>query len=170
MLTSRSRDGPEIPAPTRKPVMLPLLHTDPRKPGSLVGKVDYSGNQITVRIDPDGEDSEQCRTVARQGISSLQTIDTRAKAVAVKKLLSTYNDNWRCYGEVQDDGTTKEIAEPILTAGEFERRLTMISVDLTGLDCWTISYDDGGMFGGHLVIVTSFDGEAFEDSDADLFG
>ncbi len=150
--------------------MLPPLHADPKAPGSLVGTLPDAGDGISLRVTPDDVPAEQCLVLAQKAVAALADLDAQARAVAAKSLLASYNQDWRHYARVAADGSTAETHDPELTPAEFEARLRMTCLEASGADCCTVFYDDGGMFAGHAVVVTSFDGLAFTDTHAELFG
>ena len=69
-----------------------------------------------------------------------------------------------------EDGSTVETHDPELVPADFKARLQMICLEVMGTDCYTFFYDDDGLFAGHTVVVTSFDGPRFADASAELFG
>ena len=151
-------------------MILPELQNDPNIPGSLRGSLKFQGRDVVLMICPDDATLAQCLASAEQALSMLPEIDRKAKDVAMNKLLSEYNEGWRHYEYVTESGSVVEVNDPELNASDFKTRLTMTSLEIMGANSYTVLYDDGKMFGGHAVVITSFDGAVFSDAYAELFG
>jgi hypothetical protein len=145
------------------------LSASERFPQALEGGVDFKGRQIQILVRPDGEDMSDCLALARTIVSSLSKFDEIARAQAAQKLLDDYNNNWREYVKATGDGRSIKVSNPEISSEEFAERLTLGSIQVTGESC-TLGYDDGGLFAGHSIFVTSFDGAQFKDVHAELFG
>ncbi|HEX5220350.1 MAG TPA: DUF2262 domain-containing protein [Verrucomicrobiae bacterium] len=150
--------------------MLPELKNDPSVPGSLIGSLLFEGRELVLRITPDDTTTEQCLSAAAKALAALPDIDIKARDVAARTLLSNYNDNWRHYGRTTEGGSIEEVHDPELSSSDFKARLKMTCLETLGANCYTIFYDDGHMFAGHSVVITSFDGLFFSDTYAELFG
>lgn len=150
--------------------MLPQLQTDPKFPDRLTGVVPFAGRTVALSIEQDGSTAEAVMGLASSAVDALGELDSLARQVAAKKLLPEYNSSWREYIRVGLDGRDVAVSEPVLGERDFISRLMLTSVEATGDSCLTLSYDDGHMFAGHSVIVTSFDGVQFTDAHAELFG
>lgn len=64
----------------------------------------------------------------------------------------------------------KTVRNPQLSEAEFEAKLTLIAVNITGDQMVEFFYDDENMFWGHTVIVNSMIGTDFSDAHAEIFG
>jgi hypothetical protein len=96
---------------------------------------------ISVSISVPEETAERTITKeARDAFSVVISQEDRIKRKASQDLLALYNDGWRRDGDV-------------LSADEFERRLTLKSIHLNDWGAADIYFDDGDLFWGHLVIV-----------------
>jgi hypothetical protein len=71
---------------------------------------------------------------------------------------------------VQEDGSLKAVSNPELSEAEFEAKLSLNAVNVTGDRMIDLFYDDDGMFWGHGVVVTSLNGTDFNEAHAHLFG
>jgi len=150
--------------------MDPVLGEITSRSDSFVSIVRFQGSEIELTIDPDGEDLELCLELARKIVEALEAIHAKAKSVASEKLLETYNVDWRFYSTVGDDGQSKEIEDPHLSASDFEQRLELAGIGVTGRSGVDFCFNDDGLFAGHSIFVTSFDGHKMNDVDASLFG
>lgn len=148
---------------------LGILKPDPRFEGCLQGSTVFLGHKIELRVDPDGTDITNCIALAEELVKSLSLLDTKARLVAADKLLENYNDNWRMFQRVRADRTAEEIINPALSADEFSLRLKLKEILVTG-EMIEFHFGDDDMFAGHSVFVSSFDGIAFTNTDASLFG
>jgi len=148
----------------------PVLGELISKSGSFVSIVRFQGREFELTIDPDGEDLELCLELARKIVEALEGIHIKAKSVASEILLETYNENWRFYSKIGDDGQSKEIEDPPISASDFEQRLKLTGISVTGSSGIDFCFNDDGLFSGHTVFVTSFDGDKMNDVDASLFG
>jgi hypothetical protein len=134
-----------------------------------VACVSHGARTIEVRITADQIPYDATMDVAALVVKDLPNLDARAKQVAASGLTETYNGGWNEYDEPQDDGSLRAVSNPKLTQEEFVSKLTLTAVNVTG-NMLTFFYDDGGMFWGHSVIVTSMDGTAFTHAHAEIFG
>lgn len=148
----------------------PILGELTSRSNGFVSIVRFQGREFELTIDPDGEDLELCLEFARKIVNTLEGMHTKAKSVASKILLETYNDSWRFYSTVGDDGQPKEIEEPKLSASDFMQRLELASIGVTGDSAIDFCFNNDGLFWGHSIFVTSFDGVKMKDVDASLFG
>lgn len=150
--------------------MLPELPADSRVPGSLIGALLYAGHEVSLRLTPDDASTHECLSSAARAVSALPEIDTKAKDTAARDLLANYNQNWRHYSQVAEDGAIVERHDPALGPSDFKGRLRMTCLEVVGVDRYTIFYDDDHMFWGHSVVITAFDGLRFSDTHSELFG
>jgi hypothetical protein len=133
-------------------------------------EVRYRGNAIPIGIDPDGEEIEAVLALASKVVASLEEIDENSRIVAARDLLATHNNGWNEYDEVMEDGSTRTIHNPELTEDEFRDRLTLSAVNVLGVSNIDIWFEDGGLFWGHGVCVSSFDGLDLTGARAELYG
>jgi hypothetical protein len=138
--------------------------------GDHTATIAYESRQIKIRIVPDDQVLETTLTLTINLIGRLHELDKSAKQVAVRDLRDTYNDGWNEYDEAQDDGTYKSVTNPTLSAQEFEEKLSLNAINVTGEKMVTFFYDDENMFWGHSVVVTSLHGADFSRARAELFG
>ena len=134
-----------------------------------VGTLAWGGRVVQVRVERDGVPGEVSLDLARAAMPALARLDAAARDVAARALLPQYNDGWR-RGERHVDGRMQPFEDPPLDADAFRARLALASLDATGEGTLTLGYDAGPLFWGHAVFVTAFDGLAFEDTHAELFG
>ncbi len=150
--------------------MLPKLTPDPKSPGRLTGAVSYGGRMVKLSMVADGSTAERLMAFTSGAVDALAELDSMARQVAAKHLLSEYNLSWRRFSRVGPDGRALEMAEPELADHDFIARLTLASLEVVGDSCLTLGYSDDQMFAGHSVLVTSFGGLQFTDAHAELFG
>ena len=143
----------------------PILGELTSKSDAYASIVRFQGREFELTIDPDGEDLELCLGLARKIVEALEEMHTKAKSVASKILLETYNGDWRFYSTVSD-----EVEDPQLSASDFEQRLELAGIGVTGSSIIDFCFNDDGLFAGHSIFVTSLDGDKMNDVDASLFG
>jgi hypothetical protein len=134
-----------------------------------VACVSYRGRTIEIRIIADEIPYDATVDVATSVVKDLPNLDVLAKRIAASRLTDIYNSGWNEYDEAQGDGTFTTVSNPKLTQKEFMSKLTLDTVNVTGY-MLNFFYEDEGMFWRHSVIVTSMDGTAFTDTDAEIFG
>jgi hypothetical protein len=100
----------------------------------------------------------------------LPELDKLAKRTATADLRETYNDGWNEYDEAQEDGSFKRVSNPKLSEAEFEAKLSLNAVNVTGEGMINFFYDDERMFWGHSVVVNSMKGTDFSKAHAEIFG
>lgn len=89
----------------------------------------------------DSDEATELIEVARRLIQDLSATDRRCKDFAAQRLLDLKNRAWR------------EAGEGALMEGQFTALISLESVSIDPLRRATAYYDDGGMFGGHTVVV-----------------
>jgi hypothetical protein len=148
------------------PVLGTLREEGPRLDGGFL----HEGKPLSLGLYPDGEDVSETIETARKLVSSVHAIDAKARDAVVAKLLSTYNENWRNSEEVDDDDNLVSVEDPVLSGEEFLTRISLYAINVTGSNTCDLFYNDGDMFGGHSIVVGSFDARKFEDLDVRLYG
>jgi hypothetical protein len=133
-----------------------------------ISKIKYQSNTIEILIDPDGMMLEQSIKIAQELVLSLKQFDNLAKEILAKDLLETYNDNWSSYEETQEDGSIKNITNPLLSNDEFILKLTLKSINVIGNKLINLTYDDKGLFWGHEPAVSSSQGLDFSNAEGDI--
>lgn len=113
---------------------------------------------------------ETTLALAAEVVRRLPELDRIAKQVAVADLCEIYSKGWNEYDEVQEDGSLKAVSNPQLSEAEFEARLSLSAVNVTGDRVIDLFYEDEGMFWGHVIVVTSLQGVDLNDARAELFG
>ena len=89
-------------------------------------------------------DRERANTlldVARALLSDLDSIDRLCKQFAADRLLDLKNHRWREPGEV------------IVPEGRFIASISLESVSIDSRGAMTVYYQDGGIFGGHTIVI-----------------
>jgi hypothetical protein len=124
-------------------------------PDTLEGSFAYGGRQIPVCLVAEKTRLPQCLALARAIVSEITQIDERAKNAATDGMLYLYNESWREYGEVDEDGEYVEVSNPELTEEEFKSRLTLTDVSVYGDRSVSLSYDNDDLFAGHAIVLTS---------------
>jgi len=150
--------------------MLPELNPDPVFQNALTGSLDFDNRQVSLRVDPDDATIEECLASAARAVDALSALDRHAREAAARSLLAKYNDGWRRYSTMTEDGKFVDVESPVLTAPAFMARLKLTSLEALGANTCTLLYDDDRLFAGHSVEVTSFDGLSFTDVSVQLLG
>lgn len=139
-------------------------------PFDAVAIIRYDGRDVRFQMDRDDQPLETTLELAAEVARNLAELDATAKRVAVADLREIHNNGWNAYDEVEEDGSLKSVANPQLSEAEFEARLSLTAVNVTGDLMIHFFYDDQGMFWGHAVVVYSGEGVDLAESHAELFG
>jgi hypothetical protein len=135
-----------------------------------VANIRYESRDIKVGISRDDQSLEVSIILAVDVVQRLAELDKLAKRAAAADLRETYNNGWNDYDEVQDDGSLKSVCNPQLSEDEFEAKLSLNAINVSGAQVVEFFYADENMFWGHTVMVISFSGIDFSDAHAELFG
>ena len=146
------------------------LQVDPRLKDALTGSVAVGDSTVRLSIELDGHDKDTVLEFAAGIVGRIDHYVSLASRFAADKLLDSYNEDWRFYSVADGKGGFVDVTDPALNAEEFSGRLLLSSVVISGDTNCEIWFSDGGMFAGHYVSVSSFDGAKFEDLNASLFG
>lgn len=139
-------------------------------PFDAIAIIRHSSRDIKVGIIRDGQPMETSLKLAAEVVSRLAELDKLAKRVAARDLRGTYNNGWNEYDEAQDDGSFKTVSNPQLSEAEFEAKLSLNAVNVTGDEMIHFFYDDERMFWAHSVVVNSLNGIDFSEAQAEIFG
>lgn len=146
------------------------LEVDENLPNVLNGVRSYLGRDIKLIVDPDNSPANEALALAREGVVVLAQLDSAAKHAACKHLLDTYNDYWREYKESDGKGGWNTVSNDLLSEDEFISGIKLVTFQVEGGDSICLWYNDGGLFGGHAILVSSNDGRKFEELDIALWG
>ncbi|QEH34922.1 hypothetical protein OJF2_34670 [Aquisphaera giovannonii] len=135
-----------------------------------VATVRLGRRDIKIQMSCDDQPFETTLELAADVARRLPELDEDAKRVAVADLREVYNNGWNRYDEVQEDGSLEAVSNPPLSEAEFEARLSLDAVNVTGDSMLEFFYDDRGMFWGHAVVVRSSSGVDLREAHAELFG
>jgi hypothetical protein len=136
--------------------MADFVRSDNQHLKRFVTTVDLRGSAIRISVYPDDVEEAQTLAFGQSVAGGLAGLEEQAKAIAVRDLLETYNDGWREADDEEDDAPLP----PELTAEQFAARLRLTAANCSGSDSLQLFFDDDGMFGGHSVVVDSFDAGA----------
>jgi hypothetical protein len=139
-------------------------------PFDAVAIIRHGSRDIKVGIIRDDQPSETTLKLAAEVVSRLAELDELAKKIAVRDLRDGYNNGWNDYDEAQEDGSLKTVINPQLSEAEFEAKLTLNAVNVTGDRMIDFFYDDERMFWGHSVFVNSLNGTDFSEARGEIFG
>ncbi len=117
-------------------------------PGRLV-RISLSVDDEKAGDEVAGEATD--REPARRALVRLQEHEPEARIAAADELLEIYNTEWNDVAPLDED--------------EFTARLTLNDVSLSFNGSAELFYDDGGLFGGHAVLVTMAANGNFTDAD-----
>jgi len=135
-----------------------------------VATIRYESREIKIQIIPDDQPFERSVELAAEVVARLAELDKTAKRAIVADLRDVYNDSWREYERVEEDGSRKLVSNPELSKNEFEAKFSLNGIDVIGSDIVDFFYDDCGLFSGHHVVVNSLNGTDFSDARAEFFG
>jgi hypothetical protein len=135
-----------------------------------VATIGYGSREIKIGISGDDQPFEAALKLADEVVRRLPELDKVAKRVAVADLRETYNCGWNEYDQAQEDGSFKTVSNPQLSEAEFEAKLSLKAINITGDQMVDFFYEDEGMFWGHSVFVNSLDGTDFGEAHAEIFG
>jgi hypothetical protein len=150
--------------------MLGEVELSDGQPFDAVATIRHGSRDIKVGIIRDDQPLDTTLRLAAELVSRLTELDQLAKRVATTDLRETYNNGWNEYDEAQEDGSFKTVSNPQLSEGEFEAKLSLSAVNVTGDLVINFFYDDERMFWGHSVVVTSLNGMDFSEAHAEIFG
>ena len=139
-------------------------------PFDAIATIRYYSRNIKFGISRDDQSLETTLKLATEVVSRLAELDKLAKQVAARDLRETYNNGWNEYDEAQEDGSLKTVINPQLSEAEFEAKLTLDAVNVTGDQMIGFFYDDERMFWGHSVFVKSLNGTDLSEARAEIFG
>jgi hypothetical protein len=139
------------------------LQAVPDERGWYHGTTEWGGRTIRVKVIPDDPDKvAEAIAFARRMVAAVSDHDRRARERAAAVLLDVYNDNWRDEDDDDDDDDDDRIgpggSAPPLSADAFVKRLTLYAINVASEASCDLFYADDGLFGGHSVVVTTFDG------------
>src|ERR1700722_4252588 len=140
------------------------------RPFDAVATIRYGSRDIKFGISRDGQPLETALKLAAEVVGRLAELDELAKHVASEDLREGYNDGWNEYDEAQGDGSFKMVSNPKLSEAEFQAKLTLNAVNVTGDGMIDFFYDDQRMFWGHSVFVNSLNGTDLREARAEIFG
>jgi hypothetical protein len=139
-------------------------------PFDAIAMIRYGSRDIKLGIIRDDQPLETTLTLAAEVVSRLAELDKLAKRVASRDLRESYNNGWNEYDESQEDGSFKTVINPQLSEAEFEGKLILDAVNVTGDRMIDFFYDDERMFWGHSVFVNSLNGTDLSEARAEIFG
>ena len=139
-------------------------------PFDAVATIRYDSRDIKIGISRDDQPIETTLQLAEDVVRRLPELDKAAKRIAARDLREGYNDGWNEYDEAQEDGSWKTVSNPQLSEAEFEAKLSLNAVNVTGHRMIDFFYDDQRMFWGHSVFVNSLNGTDFSEARAEIFG
>ena len=135
---------------------------------SYLTEITYLSNIIKIYIDLDSGSLEQSIDVLQKLVSSIVHFDTLSKEILARDLLEIYNESWNSYDEIQDDGSTINVVNPILSKDEFIAKLALTSISITDTNFINLSYDDSYLFWGHQPTVSSTEGLDFSNAEGNI--
>jgi hypothetical protein len=135
-----------------------------------IATIRHGQRDIEIQIIRYDKSFETTLELAAEVVRRLPELDKSAKQIAVADLRETYNNGWNEYDEVQEDGSLKAVSNPQLSEAEFEAKLSLGAVNVTGDRVIEFFYADEGMFWGHSVVVNSLKGVDLSEARAELFG
>lgn len=147
-----------------------LFHSKSKSLTEIASAEKQKIGDVTLEIEPGDGQLRASNELARMAVESMAEMEAKAKSIASAELLVTYNTSWRSYYEVQGDGSLSDVENPEVNTDEFELALKLTTIIVTGGQSIDFYFEDGDLFGGHLILVTSFDGLAMSEANASLIG
>lgn len=139
-------------------------------PFDAVAIIRCGSRDIRVGIIGDDHPFELTLNLAAEVVSRVEELDKLAKRVAAKDLREMYNNGWNEYDEIQEDGSLKMVSNPHLSEAEFEGKLSLKAVNVSGAQMIEFFYADEQMFWGHCVVVRFRNGTDFSEAQAEIGG
>lgn len=139
-------------------------------PHDAIAVIRHGSREFEVSLSRDDQLLETTLEVAAEVVRRLVELDKLAKQIAARDLLKIYSNGWNEYDEAQEDGSFKTVSNPQLSETEFEAKLSLNAINVTGDQGIDFFYDDHRMFWGHSVVVNSLNGVDFSEAWAELFG
>lgn len=139
-------------------------------PFDAVAMIRHGSRDIRIGISCDDEPLEATMNLAAEVVRRLAELDKAVRRIVSRDLRATYNSGWNEYDEAQEDGSFKRVSNPQLSEAEFEAKLLLNAVHVSGDQIVEFFYDDEEMFWGHLVCVCSLNGIDFSEAYAQLAG
>lgn len=102
--------------------------------------VNVAGREVQLVIDTGEGLTPEALTQARNLVGAPDDFSERARQLAAESLRELKNETW-----VSDD--------PPLTASQLAERLSLEACEIAADGLATLYFDDGGLFGGHSVVV-----------------
>ena len=123
------------------------------------GYIDWLGGECGILIHADDEDfanADEAVKFMERLIADKEQWDKKAREFAAKELTDLAND-WQ-------EQSGEESQRPI-TRADFARRIGCPSVSVWNDGTIEFSYDDDGMFWGHIIVVNGSVDEGFSDAN-----
>lgn len=156
-------------APIDADAVLGNLKPYPNSGKSLSATIPYKKQSFVLYIHPDETPVEECLQIARRLLVSFGKVNKKSLSAASDDLLEIYNDSWRGSPDRWSEEPFDDLPDRKITRSEFEAIITISSVSVS---CQLLGfcYCGQGIFGGHNIMVTSFDGMDFSDIGVNLLG
>lgn len=146
-------------------------------PGLLVptplgfeGLVLYEGRDIRIHIDLDGSTETSSLELARRIAGDLARLDKKCLRLIADESFNSYHVTWRGGDGAPNPAT---LSATLQRSGpgsrEFAGSFKLTSIEVTGHDTSSLQYECGDVPRGASVMVTAFDGAAFEAPFVDLY-
>lgn len=118
--------------------------------------IEWCGASAELFIDTDDIEKLKSRiTVYNKNFYEQKKWDIKCKEYAADRLLELKNDCW-----LDDD-------EKLMTKDEFVRAISLETLEINEAGCYSFWFEDGDIFGGHVIIVT---GDKDGLNDAEIAG
>jgi hypothetical protein len=115
-------------------------------PFDAFAMIRHGSQDAKVGIMRDDQLLETTLKLAAEVVCRLAELDKLAKRIATRDLRETYNNGWKEYDEAQEEGSFKPVSNPKLSEPEFEAKLSLNAVNVTGDQMIDFFYDDERMF------------------------
>lgn len=138
--------------------------------GGYEATILFEDTPLKIRIDQDDKSIEEALAFTSSVAAELKTVVREAMRIAVRDLRPVYNEGWNEYDETQPDGTTIAVENPKLSESDFEKKLTLDTISITGTECIEIWLENSNLFWGHGTFVSCLNGLDFSEARAEIFG
>ena len=132
--------------------------------------IQFLGSPLEIQIIPDDRSIEESVTFTATIVAELESLERKAMKIAIRDLRPMYNGGWNEYDVRQSDGTLNSVRNPELSESEFEEKLSLSAISVTGNQCIDFWFKNSNLFWGHKTYVTCLDGLDLSDARAELFG
>lgn len=136
----------------------PRLKPDPEIDGAMKGGFRTFTGPVQLHLARKAADDTQAYQLAKTVCGQFSALEQRAKQCATESLLETYNDCWRIYERIHQNGESETVENETLSARGFAMNLVTKALEISDSTSFCFWFDTKELFGGHGILVTFRDG------------